>query len=163
MHCIVVEKEKSHLEFLCKKICLSKKKEDRDSGECASFLVFIAFLKSQGEGTSFKGAKRAGKKRGMKTSAKYQTNPYNKPKLINKNIKIQTCTLWFSISFRTLPPTALEQRLSMYNVYWLRCKINICICVYGTFCCLFVWCLFNAGLFNRCCSIHLIGCFWSTR
>ena len=65
-------------------IFLSKKKEDGDWRECVSFLVFIAFLKSQGEGTSFKEAKRAGKKRGMKTSAKYQTNPHNKPKLINK-------------------------------------------------------------------------------
>ena len=64
MHCIVAEKEKSHLEFLCKKIFLSKKKEDGDSRECVSFLVFIAFLKSQGEGTSFKEAKRAGKKEG---------------------------------------------------------------------------------------------------
>ena len=51
MHCIVAEKEKSHLEFLCKKIFLSKKKEDGDSRECVSFLVFIAFLKSQGEGS----------------------------------------------------------------------------------------------------------------
>ena len=55
-----------------------------ETRECVSFLVFIAFLKSQGEGTSFKEAKRAVKKRGMKTSAKYQTNPHNKPKLINK-------------------------------------------------------------------------------
>ena len=133
MHCIVAEKEKSHLEFLCKKICLSKKKEDRDSGECASFLVFIAFLKSQGEGTSFKGAKRAGKKRGMKTSAKYQTNPHNKPKLINKNIKMQTCTLKFSISFRA-SPVHLSKDCQCLHIYWLRCKIDICICAYGTLC-----------------------------
>ena len=129
MDCIVAEKEKSHLEFLCKKIFLSKKKEDGDS-RVRLVPCFYCIL----EKPRRRKQKGLEKKRVMKTLAKYQTNPHNKPKLINKNIKMQTCALKFSISFRALPPVHLSKDCQCLHIYWLRCKIDICICIYGTLC-----------------------------
>ena len=94
---------------------------------------FYCILEKSRRRNFLQGSKKGWKKRGMQTSAKYQTNPHNKPKLINKNIKMQTCTLKFSISFRA-SPVHLSKDCQCLHIYWLRCKIDICICVYGTIC-----------------------------